>query len=202
MSSKPPEIQSFDDIGNNYREWVFTADELLTANRFLCEHSYHLSPDWGSMDEHPPTFDELRITGVILMLRAMAVECLLKALWLKSGEQLASDGKYRSIPGTKDHDLITLADKVSKKIPLVFSADESDFIRRLSRNIVSGRYPIHKDWQVNSMPRAGGDRRHLPGIAFPDHDDDLFAAVVSKLRHPFEDDLKEMYSGLEDEDEE
>ena len=100
MSDKPSEIQTFDDRGNNHREWLHTADDLLAAIRFLCQHSYHLSPDWDSIPEHFPFYDELRITGVILMLRGMAVECLLKALWIKGGGQLCYDGEYHKIPDT------------------------------------------------------------------------------------------------------
>lgn len=198
MSNKPSEILTFDDRGNDHREWLYTADDLLAAIRFLCQHSYHLSPDWGSIREHFPSYDELRITGVILMLRAMAVECLLKALWIKGGGQLACDGKYRKIPDTNDHELLTLADKVSEKIDLNLSANKRDFLKRLSRNIVGGRYPIHKNWQIHIRPQAGGDRRRIPEIMVPDNDDDLFNSIISKLRKHVADDLKEMYEGLEE----
>jgi hypothetical protein len=149
---------------------------------------------WGSIEEHFPTSDEWRITGVIIMLRAMAVECLLKALWLKSGGQLAKNGKYRGIPGTRDHDLASLADKVTERLSLNLSDSESDLLQRLSCNIAGGRYPIQKNWNLNMQPQAGGDRRRTTDM-LPDYDDDLFTSLVSKLRTPFEDELKAFYRG-------
>jgi len=196
MNSKPSELKTFNDRGNNYREWLHTADDLLAAINFLCKHSYHLSPNWGSIMEHFPNYNELRITGVILMLRAMMVECLLKALWLKGGGKLAYDGKYRKIPDTNDHAPLTLVDKVSEKIPLTLCADERDFLKRLSHNIVSGRYPIHKDWKIHKQPQAGGDKRRTQGLMIPNYDDDLYVSIVYKLKEPFKDDLKDMYEGL------
>lgn len=192
MSNRPYEIGAFDERGNNHREWLHTVEDLLAAIRFLCQHSYHLSPDWGSITEHFPSYDELRITGVILMLRAMAVECLLKALWIKGGGQLSYDGKYRKIPDTNDHELLTLADKVLEKIDLNLSANERKFLKRLSRNIVSGRYPIHRDCKVQKKPQAGGNRRRSK-LMVPDYDDDLFDSIYSKLKKHVADDLKEMF---------
>ena len=38
--------------------------------------------------------ERMSVFKIIAMLRAMATECLLKALWLKHGGKLAKDGKY------------------------------------------------------------------------------------------------------------
>ncbi len=196
MNNKQIEKQTFESRGNNLREWLHTADDLLAAIRFLCQHSYHLSPNWGSTTEHFPSYDELRITGVILMLRAMAIECMLKALWIKGGGKLVFDDKYQRIPDTNDHELFTLANAVSAKINLKLSANEDDFLKRLSRNIVSGRYPIQKNWQIHLQPQAGGDERRDPDFMVPDFDNDLFNSIISKLKSHVVDDRTQMYESL------
>lgn len=80
------------------------------------------------------------------MLRAMATECLLKALWLKHGGKLAKNGKYLGVLKKNEHDLHKLAKAVSEKSKseIVFTKRELDLLEQASYWIFSGRYPIQK----------------------------------------------------------
>jgi hypothetical protein len=187
----------FDKRANSESEWLFVADDLFAATRFLSEHSYHLSPSWGNIQDHFPSFEELRITPVILMLRSMAIECLLKGIYAKFCGRLSASGKYKGIPGTRDHDLVALAKTISQKRDLHLSPSELDFIDRLSKNLVRGRYPVHKTWAQELLPHAGGDRRRMQGLMVPDHDDDLFQTVWQRLRELLKDEARAMYGDLE-----
>lgn len=191
MQNKECNTQEFDKRGNDHIEWAFTADSLLTASNFLCEHSYHLKTDWPSLYERFPTFDEIRVSDVTLMLRAMAVECLLKALWLKGGGRLAENGRYRPVPWARDHDLVSLSNAVLGKVGMEISEQEQRFLERLSRNITAGRYPIQKNWDLQQKPIAGGNRRRT-SLMVPDCDDDLFASIVGKFREPFKEELNKL----------
>lgn len=198
MPNEEFDKQEFDKRGNDQIEWAFTADSLLTASNFLCQHSYHLKPDWPSLSERFPTFDELRVSDVIIMLHAMAVECLLKALWLKGGGRLAKNGKYQNVTSKNDHDLVSLSNAVLGKLGIEISKEEQDFLERLSRNITAGRYPIQKNWDMQNEPIALGNRRQT-SLMVPDYDDDLFASIVEKIREPFKEKLDNLKKRCENE---
>jgi hypothetical protein len=85
------------------------------------------------------------------MLDGMAIECLLKAVWVKRGHKLATDGKYLGVPGAGDHDLVQLAGALKLKL----SALEKGTLRRLSHFIeYGGRYPVPKDADKLQLTRA------------------------------------------------
>jgi hypothetical protein len=186
----------FDKRANSPSEWLFVADDLLAASRFLSQHSYHLSPSWGDIQNRFPSFDELRITPVILMLRSIAIECLLKGIYAKLCGPLAKNGHYKGVGGAKGHDLLATANAISKVHDLELLSEEQDFIDRLSKNIIRGRYPIHKTWIHQLLPHAGGDRRRNQ-LMIPDHDDDLFNSVCAKLRGFLHEEAATMYRARE-----
>jgi hypothetical protein len=112
------------------------------------------------------------------MLSGMAMECLLKAVWVKQGHNLVEDGKYVSIPGAGDHDLVQLAGAVG----LTLSDLEKDVLRRLSHFIeYGGRYPIPKNAEQLRLtidPRGGRG----PATTWATPSDQLqFDAVVNRL---------------------
>lgn len=173
-------------------EWVFSADTLLASCRFLAEHSIQLREEDPS--ERFPAFDEFRIVDVIVMLRAMALECLLKALWLKSGNKLAKDGKYYPIPNAKDHDLLSLYNTIADNHQIVLTEEEKDFINRLSGNITAGRYPIQRNLGKNRKPLATAQLNRLPPpLMIQNHDNDHFHAIVEKLKAPLKGEIDTFY---------
>lgn len=67
--------------GNFHAAWQSAADDLLIASQVLKERAE--SFDANSLAAGDPIPVEGRLAAVEIMLKGMAVECLLKALWLK-----------------------------------------------------------------------------------------------------------------------
>ena len=136
----PPQ-RLFDTLGNDAGMWSWKAECIMQAADVVEESC-------GPAPEHPT--DEasvgrwIEMHGVVRMLWGMAFECFLKAIWLKYGGQLAWKGKYRGIPGAKDHDLCALEKKVSEKVKTRLNMEEKRLLARLSFFITYGRYPIRK----------------------------------------------------------
>lgn len=138
--------QDHEEYGNMWFPWLLTANELIDSAELLrcqCITRKYLPNDLEKYE------DEINSPGgkvfnIILMLWAMAVECLLKALWLKSGEKLIVSGKYKNFPKTNDHDLCIMAEAISNKNIFNFSDTDLDVLYRLSPFITIGRYPIQK----------------------------------------------------------
>jgi len=129
---------SFDNIGNDPQAWRGTARELLTAAAVLRERMPTLT--------HPPphSLEEIAASSLLLspllLLRACAVECLLKVLLLERGEKLAQGGAY---VGSPDHDLVRMA----KKAGFEATGPEPFLLERLFLWNEYGRYPIPKTSQ-------------------------------------------------------
>jgi hypothetical protein len=82
-----------EDYGNQWFPWLLQADKLIASAELLrgqCVTRKYFPNDLEKYE------DEMQSPGgkvfnVILMLWAMAAECLLKALWLKSGRLYETD---------------------------------------------------------------------------------------------------------------
>jgi len=162
--------------GNLTAAWRSVADSLLAAAQVLRERSEPLDP--GSHAPGAPVPPDGRLGAVELMLKGMAVECLLKALWLKQGNKLVEAGQYSGVPGAGEHDLPQLASVVK------FTVDvkEKGLLRRLSHFIqYGGRYPVPKDdAKLRLTPTPGGGKASATTWATPG-DDQLFDSLVSCL---------------------
>lgn len=89
--------------------------------------------------------DPMRLWQPALMLRAFAIECLFKALWLREpGNKLAQNGKWIRIQTCKNnnHDLECLARAVGFEL----TSPERNVLTRLTFFGVWGRYPIVKNY--------------------------------------------------------
>jgi hypothetical protein len=119
------------------------------------------------------------------MLRGMAIEVLLKGLWVDYGGTLTENNQYKKISGTLEHNLLSLAEGISKVVSLTLSSDERFLLERLSISIVSGRYPIQKKWET-MKPRElpTGDYGPLE-IWYIPKDDIAFSAMVDKFKSKF-----------------
>jgi hypothetical protein len=177
-------IQGFDRRCNSASGWFEKADDLLFSSKILrdkCGFLNTLPADIFAGDS--------KILWVINMLRAMAIECLLKGIWLLSGEILAEDGKFKGIPDANNHELKSLATKVSKKIGLNFSEEEFILLDRLSYCITFGRYPVQKTWSIGQkIPHPIGSNG-LPGHqwALPRDERDV-ESVLDKLKNVYKKD--------------
>jgi hypothetical protein len=113
-----------------------------------------------------------------LMLDGMAIECLLKAAWVKQGHKLAKDGKYLGVPGAGDHDLVQLAGALKLKL----SALEKDTLGRLSHFIeYGGRYPVPKDADKLQLTRAPTGGRAAATTWCTQNDYVQLEAIVRRL---------------------
>ena len=100
------------------------------------------------------------------MLTAFGIECLVKALWVKQGHEIARDGKYLPIIEKERHRLVALCQAVGIEI----NSREIDALQRVSdiaRSI--GRYPI-------PLRSSEADCDWSP------EDDHVIASFVSRLK--------------------
>lgn len=146
------QIAEFDNAGNNPWRWRAKAKQLLLSSRAL-------ERAWDKAIQYDPPFPvcALEYLDSFLMLRAMGLECLLKAKALECGFKLAENGRYLPIPGVKQHDLRALAQKIGFEM----SEQEARVLKRLSRWIVAGRYPIQRHWSEERRIRPDGLLEYL-----------------------------------------
>jgi hypothetical protein len=171
-------LQGFDRKCNRASNWFDKADDLLFSSKILCDRC-------GFLNTQPDDIfaGDSKILWVINMLRAMAIECLLKGVWLLSGEILAEDGKFKGIPGANNHKLLSLSKKVSEKIDLKFSKEECILLDRLSYCITFGRYPVQKDCSIGQkIPHPTGSRGVLGYEWALPRDERLVESIIDKLK--------------------
>jgi hypothetical protein len=163
--------QQHERAGNFAPAWQMCGHELLFASRVLRDR-IATAPQ--------SEFAGMKLGAIELMLRAMAVECLLKAIWVHRGNKLSQGGEYSPIPGTASHDLIQMADAVA----LRRKARERDLLRRLTHFVAyPARYPIPKlasDLKLTRSPVSAG--RSIP-TNWSQPDDKLFDELVAHLDH-------------------
>ena len=101
-----------------------------------------------------------------LMLCAFAMECYLKALWLKQGRELTKDGEY---VGPKSHDL----ERLSKELGVInkLSPGEIHVLRVLTWFGIKGRYPICKNSKQEEKMFGWGNPE----------DDENFKNIIDKI---------------------
>lgn len=162
----------FTGAGNNITRWLLTASELLTANEILIDafnDALEKSEGYGDGEIIPDEISKgFSVWNPRLMLCAFAMECYLKALWLKQGKELTKDGKY---VGPKYHDLENLAKVLG--ITDKLSPDEIHVLRGLTWFGIKGRYPIC----LNS-------KREEELLRWRDQvDDENFESIINKIKN-------------------
>lgn len=135
-----------ESLGNDMEQWLLRADALHRAGELL----------YGRIGEPPDlradveeVWDWFSVHDIGRMLRGMALECLIKAMWLSRGEVLVKDEHYIGIPGAKDHDLYAMYVKSYLKNQAALNQEEKKLLSRFSFAIVSARYPISKSPRGN-----------------------------------------------------
>lgn len=179
--------RDLNDVGNNFYPWVLRANELLASVTFLynqCIERKYTLLNAADLDKYEEEIEKgtpgSKIHSIILMLWAMAAECLLKALWLKSGEKLYEDGQYRAIT-KNDHQLDQIAFAISNKGFLLFSEDEINILARLSSFIIIGRYPVPKTARIRTVQLPDGRNGKVEsGWSIP-IDDETFITLVKRI---------------------
>jgi hypothetical protein len=173
-----------EEYGNKWYPWLLKAEELLTSAQLLREQCITRKYFPNDLDKYEDEIDSPggKVFSVILMLWAMAAECLLKALWLKSGETLIVNRRYSKLPKTNDHDLCTMAEVISSKGAFHFSDTDIDVLYHLSPFITLGRYPIQKE--VTTRNRNAPKGFESAGWSLPLYDN-LFGDFIDRLFRTF-----------------
>lgn len=142
-NNKPKQIESFNEMANNYCFWEDRADTLLkSANILRREREREIRSHKGLSGYRCPP--EYFTEEVEWMLKAFAIECLLKGLFVKSGHKIAENGKCIKVG--KNHDLENLAKHVVGENNIPINLQEA--LRKLSSVAILGRYPTAMDCQL------------------------------------------------------
>jgi hypothetical protein len=143
--------RNFDASGNDPRTWLVVAANLRTAALIL-------EPHFPLDFRKEPSIDRVavgaRLQGPILMLRGCELKCLLKAIYVAVGNELAKGGAYKA-PRGKPHDLVALA----RAADLSASPEDVALLSYLGYYISGGRYPIGTRAPQSFHLRADGKPR-------------------------------------------
>ena len=121
--------------GENPGAWQASAKDLLDGAMAVKDKVYPFSNAMHSL------------ARVEAMLLGMALECLLKGIYIRRHRvwadpakeyALVKDGKYVGVKGAGDHDLVQLA----KAAAVTLSQSERSILTRLTDFIYAGRYPV------------------------------------------------------------
>jgi hypothetical protein len=87
MKESPIDIHT--RVGNSYVHWKRTAETLFASSEILRRERERV---WLTLKPGPAP-KEIFTTWTAVMLTAFGIECLIKAVWLKQGRQLAQNGE-------------------------------------------------------------------------------------------------------------
>ncbi|MFZ2148174.1 MAG: hypothetical protein WAV28_13225 [Sedimentisphaerales bacterium] len=174
----------FDMMGNDSHLWLTSAEALLTASDVL-RGQFSEVPGKEDFEDF---WEFFKFHIVAQMLRGMAIEDLFKAIWIAKVGPLATNGKIKAIPDTKDHDLLSMASALSNYINLGLSEEEKNLLPVLSFAITSGRYPVSKAFnkrpsKPNSVRRMKWCKWEIPS------DDEILENLLRKLHFILEEHL-------------
>ena len=140
----------FDSVINEPKSWMDSVSDLLSSATALGAQCTMLdkafSPSTAKGDAG------FRFFGPILLLRACALECAFKAMWLRQGHKLGENGRLVKIPGSHGHELVPLAAAVGFSV----SDAERAVLDRLSLWNETGRYPTPLNWSKWTTQETGG----------------------------------------------
>lgn len=167
----------FDLIGNAPEMWFSSAIELLTASAELGRVSKEAAQKFDLPFDIPVT----RSFWPRLMLRAFAIECLIKAHFLRGGKTLCKGGKYEGIVKNERHDLAKLA----READIATSNVEANLLGRLSAVAIGvGRYPIRRNFDARKKDIQWASPR----------DENLFRSLIVRLVEPLDE--QSLYADL------
>lgn len=163
-------------LGNDPEQWLLRADDLHRASEILYKNIGE-PPCQGLWE----AWNWFSVHNIGRMLRGMALECLLKAMWLSQGEVLVKDKRFIEIPGVKNHDLYAMYVASCQEHRAALTEEEKKLLARLSYAIVSARYPIAKSPHGN-YPSAPTSFNNMHwNKCKHDKDSILFRSLWNKL---------------------
>ena len=133
--------RAFEDLGRNPLAWWHSARNLIDGAEAVKEKVQDVGELMHSL------------TAVQAMLLGLAIECLLKGMWIKAGNTLTKDGRYARVPEAGDHELKQLAHAAGVSA----SEKEKGALERLSKFVkYAGRYPIPTAWEDMKLKQVNG----------------------------------------------
>jgi hypothetical protein len=119
-------------VGNDPQNWTANAETLFEGSKVL-KREMERSVQSGQLTSYSFT------AWIEVMLTAFGIECLIKAIWLKQGNQLARDGIYVPIIERERHQLVKLCGAAG----VALNKQEVEVLERMRDIALSiGRYPI------------------------------------------------------------
>jgi hypothetical protein len=121
-------------LGNAWWAWMFWVFILEQSADYIWERSFYTRLRSG----------QLRMPMALCvnaMLLGYAIECALKALWVRKGNALVKDGKFLGVKRTRNHDLVQLAAAVGFQLD---SSEQRVLLHFSKAAMFAGRYPIAK----------------------------------------------------------
>ena len=165
----------FEKKSNRYSSWLLSALGLINGAHALREKMTSMLTSPGPYDYKPGLLPSM------FLLYGFSIECLLKALYVKNGNELASNGRHKSALGTKSHDLVAYAQAAGFEL----TPDEQYLLRKLSTQIKGfGRYPTGMSFESESLlTRGNGDWEHP--ATYRSQELLLIDGILSKIEHIF-----------------
>ena len=155
-------IEQYDARANSPGTWWWFGKNLFTAADILHAH-------WRG----PQLRTSVAVYGPMQMLRACAMECMLKALCLDAGEQFANAGQFDKTG--RSHILVDLVTRTR----LNPAADQVAVLEKLQRYVTAGRYPVELNWRNTYPPPRPTDD---PVMAWSDADENVFERLRGRLQ--------------------
>lgn len=168
--------ECFETTGNDPAAWAGRAEALLASADVLSAQY----PEVPKAEDIAVFWEFFKLHTVAMMLKGMAIECLLKAIWIAHVSPLMIDGKFRSIPGTKDHDLLSLITSLEVHVHIGLSREEAELLPVLSNAITSGRYPVQRSLNVHPTKPEWVERIRWCRWRIPE-DETHFLSILTKL---------------------
>jgi hypothetical protein len=173
----PQEI--YDQNGNDPFSWLRTADSLLDSANIIMKE---IGEPKKSETKPEIIWGWIRIHYVARMLRGMAFECLLKGIWVKVGHDLTKNGKYKKIPNTKNHNLLSIYNTLKTRFEIELTPEEEDLLSRFSFSIISARYPIRKSAQGACPTKPNNNKKIYWNKITHESDEITYNSMIKKMK--------------------
>jgi hypothetical protein len=159
----------YDETANDPIAWLDAANENLIAADVIDEAMAAAQKRQGPI-EHA-----MRLTWKSRMLRAYAVECLLKAIYVKNGNKLGDGGELDKGAFPTNHNLVSMWRRVC--LPSL-TPERQSLLMKLSHISTSlGRYPIAMRYDKPKPDVANNSQ-----MAWTTSEDQALATIMAELK--------------------
>ena len=170
-------IHQFEKKANWPLTWSLTAEDLLVAADLLFDAFRRVQ--LKTVPVGRPIPKQERVLSAVLLLRAAALEALLKGRAVRRGHRFVEGEKFTPIPDTGNgHDLVLLACATAFSL----NAEERDFLLRLSPHLELARYPVGKSWRAGLKKDPHRGVGHVVGAYYSSQDERILARLLKRLR--------------------